>query len=73
MSCSLTPLSAAEHIDFACTVGRRLPQTFAALAAGRIHPVHLRIIDDETRFLSEEDAAKADAVLAEVSARQDVR
>jgi uncharacterized protein DUF222 len=64
---SLTPLSAAEHIDFACTVGRRLPQTFAALAAGRIHPVHLRIIDDETRFLSEEDAAKADAVLAEAA------
>ncbi len=61
----LTPLSAAEQIDFACTVATRLPRTFAALAAGQIHPVHVRIIEDETRFLTEEDAAKADAVLAE--------
>src|SRR5271169_4613569 len=61
----LTPLSAAEQIDFACTVATRLPRTFAALAAGQIHPVHVRIIEDEIRFLAEEDAAKADAVLAE--------
>jgi hypothetical protein len=61
----LTPLSAAEQVDFACTVATRLPQTFAALAAGQIHPVHVRIIEDEIRFLTEEDAAKADAVLAE--------
>jgi len=60
----LTPLSAAEQIDFACTVSKRLPQTFAALGAGRIHPVHVRIIEDETRFLSDTDAARADAVLA---------
>ena len=61
----LTPLSAAEQIDFACTVATRLPRTFAALAAGQIHPVHVRIIEDEIRFLAKEDAAKADAVLAE--------
>jgi hypothetical protein len=61
----VTPLSAAEQIDFACTVATRLPQTFAALAVGQIHPVHVRIIQDETRFLTEEDAAKADALLAE--------
>ena len=61
----LTPLSAAEQIDFACTVATKLPRTFAALAAGQIHPVHVRIIEDEIRFLAEEDAAKADAMLAE--------
>ena len=60
----LTPLSAAGQIDFACTVARRLPATFAALAAGQIHPVHVRIAEDETRFLSDVDAAKADAILA---------
>jgi len=60
----LTPLSAAGQIDFACTVAKRLPATFAALAAGQIHPVHVWIIEDETRFLSEEDAAKADEILA---------
>jgi hypothetical protein len=66
----LTPLSAAEQIDFAGTVARRLPLTFAALAAGQIHPVHIRIIEDETRFLSAEDAAKADATLAEIAPGQ---
>jgi hypothetical protein len=63
----LTPLSAAEQMQFAATVARRLPQTFAALAAGRIHPVHLRIIQDETSVLSDADAATADAVLAEAA------
>src|SRR5580704_7472435 len=60
----LTPLSAAGQMEFAATVARRLPRTFAALAAGRIHPVHLRIIDDETSILTDADAAQADAVLA---------
>jgi Domain of unknown function (DUF222) len=63
----LTAMSAAAQIDFACTVARRLPKTFAVMGTGRIHPVHLRIIEDETRFLSEEDAAKADAILAEAT------
>ena len=44
-----------------------LPATFAALGAGQIHPVHLRIIEDETRILSDADAAKADQVLAEAA------
>ena len=51
-------------MDYASTVAPGCRQTFAALAAGQIHPVHVRIIEDETRFLSDEDAAKADAVLA---------
>ena len=63
----LTAQSAAEQMDYAGTVATRLPRTFAALAAGRIHPVHVRIVEDETRFLSEEDAAKADAILAEAA------
>ena len=58
------PLSAKEQMDYACTVTTRLPKTFAALGAGQIHPVHVRIIEDETHFLTEEDAAKADAILA---------
>ncbi len=60
--------SAAGQMDFATEVARRLPQTFAALAAGRIHPVHLRILEDETRILADADAAKADAVLAGAAA-----
>jgi hypothetical protein len=41
--------SAAGQMEFASSVATRLPQTFAALAAGQIHPVHLRVIEEETR------------------------
>ncbi len=60
----LTGQSAAGQMQYAATVEARLPRCFAALSAGRIHPVHLRIIDDETALLSEEDAAQADEALA---------
>jgi Domain of unknown function (DUF222) len=63
----LTPLSAAGQMDFASQVTSRLPRTFAALAAGRVHPVDVRIIEDETRVLTDEDAAKADQILAEAA------
>jgi len=59
--------AAAEQIAFACSVAERLPRTFAALAAGPVHPVHVRIIEDETRFLAPQDAARADEVLAEAA------
>jgi Domain of unknown function (DUF222) len=63
----LTNASAAAQMDYARTVTGRLPATYAALHAGTIHPVHVRIIEDETSVLSDKDAAKADAVLAEVA------
>ena len=63
----LTWLSAAGEIEYARTVARRLPVTFAALAAGKLDPVHVRIIEDVTGILSDEDAAIADAKLAEVA------
>ena len=47
--------------------GRAAAQDFAALAAGLIHPVHVRIIEDETAILSEDDAALADEKLAELA------
>jgi hypothetical protein len=61
---NLSPQSAAEQMHYASAVAGRLPETFAALAAGQIHPVHLRIIEDETSILSDADAAHADQVLA---------
>src|SRR5579862_178801 len=60
----LTQQSAAEQIWYACQVADRLPCSFAALAAGQIHPVHLRIIEDETAMLGDEDRARADEILA---------
>ncbi len=60
--------SVAGQIEYACLVAARLPRTFAALAAGQIHPVHVRIIEDETRYLKPADAARADEELAETAA-----
>jgi hypothetical protein len=60
----VTWLSAAGEIDFARTVKRRLPVTFAALGAGKLHPVHVKIIEDVTSILSDQDAAIADELLA---------
>jgi hypothetical protein len=61
----LTPLSAAGQMQYSTMVTTRLPATFAALHAGRIHPVQLRIIADETSILSDQDAAEADKILAD--------
>ena len=61
---NVTWLSAAGEIDYARTVKRRLPVTFAALGAGKLHPLHVKIIEDVTGILSEEDAAIADEALA---------
>jgi uncharacterized protein DUF222 len=64
---NVTWLSAAGEIDYARTVKRRLPVTFAALGAGKLHPVHVKIIEEATGILSDEDAAIADAELAEAA------
>jgi Domain of unknown function (DUF222) len=45
-------------------VKRRLPVTFAALGAGQLHPVHVKIIEEVTGILSDQDAAIADKELA---------
>src|SRR6478609_9427844 len=52
---NVTWLSAAGEIDYARTVKRRLPVTFAALGAGKLHPVHVKIIEEVTGVLSVED------------------
>jgi len=63
----LTSLSASGQMTYATSVATRLPATFAVLHAGRIHPFHLQIIQDETSILTGEDAAKADKLLAEAA------
>ena len=60
----LTSRSAAVQLGYATSVAARLPRCLAALNAGSLHPVHLRIIEEETQILSAEDAATADAALA---------
>jgi Domain of unknown function (DUF222) len=63
----LTSLSASEQMQYATSVATRLPATFAVLHAGRIHPFHLQIIQDETSILTDADAATADKLLAEAA------
>src|SRR5579863_9254783 len=60
----LTTQSATEQIWYARQVEGQLPASFAALRAGQIHPVHLRIIQDETAMLGDDDMARADELLA---------
>jgi Domain of unknown function (DUF222) len=60
----MTQPSAAGQMDFATTVATRLPATFAAMGAGLIHPIQLRIIEEQIRILTDADAAKGDALLA---------
>src|SRR5690349_12468248 len=60
-------LSAAGEIQYSQLVAKRLPVTFALLAAGKLDPAHVRIIEDSTSILSDEDAAVADAKLAELA------
>jgi hypothetical protein len=61
---TMTWQGAAGEIGYARTVAERLPHCFAALAAGRMHPAQLRILAEETAFLSDEDVAIADEILA---------
>jgi uncharacterized protein DUF222 len=64
---NLAWLSAAGEIQYSQLVAKRLPVTFALLAAGKLDPAHVRIIEDSTSILSDEDAAVADAKLAELA------
>jgi hypothetical protein len=62
----LTWEAATGQIVYACAVADRLPRTFAALQAGQIHPVAVKIVEDETGYLSPEHATQADQVLADL-------
>ena len=64
---NVTWQSAAGQMQYSRDVAERLPQTFAALGAGRLDSFKVRIIEEETRILSAKDAAKADAELAEAA------
>jgi len=60
----LSQPSAAGQMAYATAVTTRLPELSAALGAGQIQPFQLRMIEEETRYLSDADAATADAALA---------
>jgi hypothetical protein len=63
--------AAGEQMDIATALATRLPATLAAMAAGTIDPGRAYYVWYYTRFLSDDDAAHADAILA--SAAPDLR
>jgi hypothetical protein len=62
MNCS--HYAAGHRMELADDLARRLPCTFAGMAAGVIDGYRAKIIREFTRFLSDEQAAEADAILA---------
>ena len=64
---NVTWLSAAGEIDCARTVKRRNAGDIRRLGAGKLHPVHVKINDEGSGILSDEDAAIADEELTEAT------
>jgi hypothetical protein len=62
MNCS--HYAAGQRMDLADGLARRLPCTFAGMAAGTIDGYKAKIIFEFTRFLADEQAAQADQILA---------
>jgi hypothetical protein len=62
MNCS--HYAAGHRMELADGLARRLPATFAGMAAGTIDGYRAKIIYEFTRFLADEQAAEADAILA---------
>jgi hypothetical protein len=56
--------AAGHRMELADDLSRRLPATFAGMANGTIDGYRAKIIRDSTCFLSDEQAAQADAILA---------
>jgi hypothetical protein len=53
-----------DQAEYATTVSSRLPQSLAALGQGQLTAYKMRIIQAQTAELTDEDAAKADVILA---------
>jgi hypothetical protein len=56
--------TAGHRMELADGLARRLPATFAGMAAGTIDGYKAKIIYEFTRFLTDEQAAEADKILA---------
>jgi hypothetical protein len=64
MAMNYSYYTAGKRMDLADALSRRLPATFAGMAAGTIDGYQAKAIYEFTRFLSDEQAAQADQILA---------
>jgi hypothetical protein len=67
MELGCSALTAGRRMDFSAHLSRRLPATFAGMAIGVISGYKAKLIYEFTRFLSDEQAAEADKILAEAA------
>ena len=64
MELTCSHYAAGKRMELADDLSRRLSATFAGMAAGTIDGHRARIIHEYTRYLSDEQAAEADQILA---------
>jgi hypothetical protein len=64
LALTATEYSAQAQVELTADLSRRLPGAFAELDAGRADLHRLRVLAEGTQFLSDEDAARVDALLA---------
>jgi hypothetical protein len=64
----MTWAGAGDRMAFGASLAGRLPETFTALRAGLIDPLHAKIISDCTTVLSPQESAAADKILAPAAA-----
>jgi hypothetical protein len=64
LALTATEYSAQAQVELTADLSRRLPGAFAELDAGRADLHRLRVLAEGTQFLTDEDAARVDALLA---------
>lgn len=64
LALTCTEYGAEALVSLTADLSRRLPRTFGELEAGRADLDRVKIISEYTRYLSDEDAGKVDALLA---------
>jgi hypothetical protein len=64
MELTCSHYAAGQRMDLAGDLARRLPATFAGMASGTIDGYRAKIIHEFARYLPDEQAAQADAILA---------
>jgi hypothetical protein len=67
MGLTISYYAAGKRMELADGLSRRLPATFAGMADGTIDGYKARLIHEFTRFLDDEQAAQADAILADAA------
>ncbi|MGH3166075.1 MAG: DUF222 domain-containing protein [Trebonia sp.] len=67
MELNLSPRAATDRMELALDLAARLPATFAGLRDGGISERKAAIVHNRTSHLSAQDAATADAILAEAA------